>query len=47
MLFRKINAAYSGNHMKPINIHCGQNAVLLNIKAGGKYSYHWALKTED
>jgi hypothetical protein len=45
MLFRKITAAYFKNHKKLTNVHCGQNAKLLNIKAGGMYSYHWALKT--
>jgi hypothetical protein len=30
--------------MKPINILCGQTAQLLNVKTGGTYSYHWALK---
>jgi hypothetical protein len=38
MLFRKI-IAYSKNHVKLINTLCGQNAQLLNIKAGGTYSY--------
>jgi hypothetical protein len=28
--------------MKPINTPCGQN--MLNVKAGGTYSYHDALK---
>jgi hypothetical protein len=30
--------------MKTINILCGKNAELLNCKAGGTYSDHWALK---
>jgi hypothetical protein len=39
-----VNAVYSQNHMKPINTFCGQNAELLTVKAGGTYSYDWALK---
>jgi hypothetical protein len=27
-----------------MNTHCGQNAEVLNVKAGGIYSYHWDLK---
>jgi hypothetical protein len=31
--------------MKPINTLCGQNVEILNVKAGGTYSYvHCALK---
>jgi hypothetical protein len=30
--------------MKLINTLCGQNSFLFDIKAGGTYSYHWALK---
>jgi hypothetical protein len=37
-------AVYSENHMKSINIICEQNATLLNVKAGGKHTYHCALK---
>jgi hypothetical protein len=40
MLFKEIIAVYSENHAKPII----QKAVLLSVKAGGKYSYHLALK---
>jgi hypothetical protein len=35
---------YSENHTKPITKPCGQNADLLNVKAGATYSYHCALK---
>jgi hypothetical protein len=35
LLFRKIIAVYSENQTKPINALCGQNAELLNVKAGG------------
>jgi hypothetical protein len=38
-LFKEIIAVYSENHMKHI-----QNEELLIVKAGGTYSYHWALK---
>jgi hypothetical protein len=44
MLFKKIIALYSENHTKPLNTICGQNAELLNVKACGTYSYHWALE---
>lgn len=37
ILFEEINAVYSDNHTKPINIICGQNAELLTDKAGGTY----------
>jgi hypothetical protein len=33
-------AVYSHNNMKLTNILCGQNAELLNVKAGGRYGYH-------
>jgi hypothetical protein len=38
-LFEEIIAVYSENHTKQI-----KNAELLIVKAGGTYSYHWALK---
>jgi hypothetical protein len=31
---------FSQNHTKTINIASGQNAELLNSKAGGTYRYH-------
>jgi hypothetical protein len=37
--FKKIIAVCTENHTKPIN----KNANLLIVKAGGTYSYHWAL----
>jgi hypothetical protein len=43
MLFREIIVVYSENYTKPINTLHGQNAELLIVKAGGTYSYHWAL----
>jgi hypothetical protein len=44
MLFKKIIAVYSENHMKPINTLCGQNTELLIIKVTSTHTYHWALK---
>jgi hypothetical protein len=44
MLLREIFTFYSENHAKPINTLYGQYAELLVVKAGGTYSYHWALK---
>jgi hypothetical protein len=35
MLFKKINAVYSENHMKPTHTLCGQNAGLLIVEADG------------
>jgi hypothetical protein len=34
MLLKEI-PVYSKNHTKPINTACGQNAELVNVKAGG------------
>jgi hypothetical protein len=44
MLFKEIIAVHSENHTKHINTHYGQNAELLNVKAGGTYYYHSAIK---
>jgi hypothetical protein len=43
MLFKEIIAVYSENRTKYINIFSGQNVELMNVKAGGPYSYHCAL----
>jgi hypothetical protein len=40
----EIIVVYSENHIKHINTMCGKNAEFLNVKAGGTYSYHCALK---
>jgi hypothetical protein len=45
MLFRVIIGVYSEKLSKPINTHCGQNAELLNVKAGGAYNYQYALES--
>jgi hypothetical protein len=42
-LFKEIIAVCSESHMKHVNTLCGQNVELLNVKAGGTYSYHCAL----
>jgi hypothetical protein len=34
-LFKEIIAVYCKNHTKATNTVCGQNAGLLNVKAGG------------
>jgi hypothetical protein len=41
---KNIICVYSDNHKKLINTDFGQNAELLNVKVGGIYSYHWAVK---
>jgi hypothetical protein len=37
MLYRKMNAVCSEMRTKHINIFCGQNADLINVKSGGAY----------
>jgi len=44
MLYNEIIAVYSQIHIKHINTLCGQNVELLNVKPGGTYSDHRALK---
>ena len=44
MLYREIITVCSEIHTKHINTLCGQNVELLNVKIGGTYSDHWALK---
>jgi hypothetical protein len=44
MLCREIIAVSSEIHTKHINTLCGQNVELVNVKPGGTYSNHWALK---
>jgi hypothetical protein len=46
MLYREIIAVCSQIHTKHINTLCEQNVELLNVKPGGTYSDHWALKGE-
>jgi hypothetical protein len=44
MLYREIIAVCSEIRVKHINTLCGQNVGFLDVKSGGKYSNHWALK---
>ena len=44
MLYREIIAVCSEIHTKHINVLCGQNVELLNVKPDGIYSYHRTLK---
>jgi hypothetical protein len=44
MLYGEIIAVGSEIHTKYINTLCGQNVGFLNVKPGGTYSDHWALK---
>ena len=46
MLYKEIIAVCSEIHTKHMNALCGQNVELLNVKLGGTYSDHWALKGE-
>jgi hypothetical protein len=44
MLHREIIAVCSEIHTKHTNTPWGQNVGLLNVKPGGTYSDHWAVK---
>jgi len=44
MLYREIIAVCSQIHTKHTNTLCGQNVELLNVKHGGRYSNHRAVK---
>ena len=45
MLYREIIAVVLiSTHTKHINTLCEQNVELLNVKTGGTYSNHWAVK---
>jgi len=44
MLYREIIAVCSQILTKQMNTLCGQNVEFLNVKHGGIYSNHWALK---
>ena len=44
VLYREIIAVCSEVHTKLINTLCGQNVEFVNVKPGGSYSDHWALK---
>jgi hypothetical protein len=38
-LIKEVIAVYCENHTKHINLFCGDNAKLLDVKVGGTYSY--------
>ena len=44
MLYREITAVCSQIQTKHLNTLCGQNVELVNVKSGGTYNNHWALK---
>ena len=44
MLYREIITVFSEIHTKHINTRCGQNVELLNVKPGGTYNNHCAVK---
>jgi len=44
MSYREITTVRPESHIKHINTLCGQKAELLNVKHGGTYSNHWAVK---
>ena len=45
MLYGDVIAVCTEIHAKHINKQGGKNVDFLNIKAGGTYSNHWALKS--
>jgi hypothetical protein len=44
MLLRETVAVYCEKRTEHTNTLCGQNAEFWRVKAGGKYSNHWALE---
>jgi len=44
MVSREIIAVCSEIHTKHINVLCVQNVEFCNVKPGGIYSNHWAVK---
>jgi hypothetical protein len=44
MLVREKFAAHSESNMKSVSTLCGHDAELLNVKTGGMYNHHSALK---
>ena len=46
MLYREIIAVCSQFHIKRLNILCGQNVEMLNVKPGGTYNDQWALRVK-
>ena len=46
MIYREIITVYSLIHTQPVNALCVRNVLGLNVKRGGAYSKHYALKLE-
>jgi hypothetical protein len=44
MLYSEIIAVFSQTHTKHVNTLCGQKVEFVNVKPGGTYSDHWAVK---
>jgi len=44
LLYSEITAVFSEARTKHINTLCGQNVEFVDVKPGGTYSNHWALK---
>jgi hypothetical protein len=44
MLYREIIVVCSQIHTKHINTMCGQNVEFVDVKPGGIFSDHWAVK---
>jgi hypothetical protein len=47
MLFKETVAVYCENQMEHTNTHCGRNAELFDVIAGGTYSYRWVSEGEQ
>jgi hypothetical protein len=43
-MFKEMIEVYSENNIEAINTLCGQNADLLNVKAGGACGHHCEIK---
>jgi hypothetical protein len=41
MVFEEVISVYSKNHIKPINT---KREISAEVKVGGTYTHHWALK---
>jgi hypothetical protein len=44
MMYREIMTVGSQIYTELINTQCGQNVEFVDIKPGGTYSDHWAVK---
>jgi hypothetical protein len=45
MLFREIITVYCESHTERISTNCLQTTEFLDVKAGGTYSYRFAVKS--